>query len=103
MAGFRCARRLWFRKSGGRLSLRTSGSSRKFTESLKSRDSSANSRRIKINAMTCDLSRGISQLIQKRRPRTRNVFPASHGILAWAGARAVAERDDARIGEAAAD
>jgi hypothetical protein len=32
---------------------------------------------------------------QKRRPGTRDVFSASHGILARAGARAVAKRQDA--------
>jgi hypothetical protein len=31
---------------------------------------------------------------QKRRPGSRDVFSAAHGILARAGARAVAERED---------
>jgi hypothetical protein len=36
-----------------------------------------------------------SQPNQKRRPGSRDVFSASHGILARAGARAFAQREDA--------
>ena len=77
----------------------------------------ANFRRFKLNANTCDLSTAVSQGIdcennrngcevhrrslrysqrnQKRRPGSRDVFSASHGILARAGARAFAQREDA--------
>src|ERR1700742_1309568 len=45
--------------------------------------------------------------IQPQRNRTRlgsrDVFSASHGILARAGARAAAKRENTRIGQAAAD
>src|ERR1700751_5067749 len=68
----------------------------------------ANSRRIKPNAMTCDLSRVVSQApiawsTATERPGSRDVLPAAYGILARAGARAVAERQNARIGKAATD
>src|SRR5437879_2579666 len=70
----------------------------------------ANFRRFNLNANTCDLSTAVSpepvarspQRERKSRPGSRDVFSAPHGILARAGARAVAQREDARIGKAAA-
>src|SRR3984893_18482330 len=72
-----------------------------------------NFRRFKLDANTCDLSTAVSQeplreqpqrlrgpsqarnRTKKRRPGSRDVFSASHGILARAGARAAAQREDA--------
>src|SRR4030081_740837 len=84
----------------------------------------ANFRRFKLDANTCDLSTAVSQeplreqpqrlrgpsqasaryrnRTKKRRPGSRDVFSASHGILARAGGRAAAERGDALIGQAPA-
>src|SRR5713226_8678075 len=77
----------------------------------------ANSRRFKFNANTCDLSTTVSQGLiarstatvceasqrnQKGRQGSRDVFSASHGILARAGARAAAQRENAGIRQAAA-
>src|ERR1700739_3154534 len=69
-----------------------------------------NFRRIKLNAITCHLSRSVSRHGSERsgrltetRPGSRDVFSASHGILARAGPRAAAKGKDTRIGEAAAN
>jgi hypothetical protein len=64
--------------------------------------------RIKLNAITCDLSRdgSAAPIASFNRNGTQadgtkdhrgrdNVFPAAHGFLARAGARAVAEGQDA--------
>src|SRR5665213_1660579 len=59
----------------------------------------ANFRIFNLNANTCDLSTAVSQERlrdrsqenDERRPGLRNVLSASHGILARAGARAVAQ------------
>jgi hypothetical protein len=51
------ARRLWFRNGGRGIRKATRAVNRKFTATRRSRDFSAKSRRIKLNAMTGDLSR----------------------------------------------
>src|SRR3954451_14252628 len=66
--------------------------------------------RFSFNRDTCGLSarlmKGIDCEINrngmKKRTGPRHVLPASHGILARPGAGAVAQREDAGIGEAAA-
>ena len=64
---------------------------------------SANFRRFNLNANTCALSTAVSQGLiaesiatepKKRLPGSRDVFSASHGILARAGARAAAQGED---------
>jgi hypothetical protein len=65
------------------------------------RDFSPKFRRFNLSANTCDLSTFVSRVIadqtvtNKRRPGSRDVFPASHGILARACARAPAKGKDA--------
>src|SRR3954467_13429115 len=67
--------------------------------------------RFRFNADTGGSSPAVSKGIdcennpqrnEKTRTGSRDVLPASHGILARAGARAVAKREDAGIGKAAA-
>src|SRR5450432_4114418 len=70
----------------------------------------SNFRRFNLNANTCDLSAAVSQGMiarttatvadkpqrePKRRPGSRDVFSASHGVLARAGARGATQRQDA--------
>src|SRR3981081_4284141 len=74
---------------------------------IQSLEFSANFQRFNLNANTCDLSTTVSQgrvagspqRKQKRRPGSRDVFSAPHGILARAGGRAVGPGADARIGK----
>jgi hypothetical protein len=111
MPGFRRGQ-LWFRNGNGRgasLLAESRHQSKIYTESKQS-GFSANFRQINFNGNTCDLSTPASQEMNceinrnetKRRPGSRDVFSASHGILARACARAAAQGKDARIGEAAA-
>src|SRR5258707_13020492 len=65
--------------------------------------------RFSFNADTCGLSTRSKKRIDceinrngMKKTGSRDVLPASHGILARAGAGAVAQREDASVGEAAA-
>src|SRR6202012_3063933 len=86
----------WTRAGKGRARI-----NRKFTSKSGSIDSSANFPRIKLKAITSDLSRTVSST-----PRTTgdgsDVLLAAYGILARARARAAAARQNARIGKDAA-
>lgn len=97
---------IWFRK-GGRCTCGFIKATPPSIENLRRIESFgllAMFRRIELNANTCDLSTAASKARRreinaagpkKRRPGSRNVFSASHGVLARAGARAVAEGQDA--------
>src|SRR3978361_705796 len=66
--------------------------------------------RFSFNPDTCGLSTQFKKRVDceinrngmKKRTGSRHVLPASHGILARAGAGAIAQREDARIRQAAA-
>src|ERR1700716_1223564 len=66
--------------------------------------------RFRFNADTCGLSAPVTKRVDceinrngmKKRTGSRHVLPASHGILARAGVSAAAQREDARIRQAAA-
>src|SRR5260370_42494254 len=100
----------WWMRAGHPLSFCGKPASIENLHRIQSLGFSTNFRRFNLNANTCDLSTAVSpepvakspQRERKRRPGSRDVFPAPHGVLARAGARAVAQREDARIGNAAA-
>src|SRR5882757_3599287 len=65
--------------------------------------------RFSFNPDTCGLSARFKKRVDceinrngMKKTGSRDVFPASHGILARTGAGAAAQREDAGIGEAAA-
>ena len=99
------AQPVWFRNGGRRprfAPFRGKPPSIENLHRIKSCGFFANFRRFNLNANTCDLSTAVSQTDDcginrngtKRRPGSRDVFSASHGILARAGARAAAEGED---------
>src|SRR5260370_31604726 len=100
----------WWMRAGHPLSFCGKPASIENLHRIQSLGFSANIRRFNLNANTCDLSTAVSpepvakspQRDRKRRPASRDVFSAPHGILARAGARAVAQIEDTRVRKAAA-